>query len=141
MIHRFTLTVPARAIDANGHANNVEYIRWMQDAAISHADAAGGSAAARAAGASWVVRSHHVEYLQPVFEKEAVTVLTWVSDVRRIRSRRKYLIFKNTTLAAKAETEWVFVDAKTGKQRPIPAAVSTTFTPVPPESEPKGWVA
>src|SRR4051794_18334412 len=33
------------ALDANGHANNVEFLRWMQDAAVAHADAVGCTAA------------------------------------------------------------------------------------------------
>ena len=28
--------VPASAIDALGHANNVEYVRWVQDVAGAH---------------------------------------------------------------------------------------------------------
>ena len=30
------LVVPDTAIDANGHVNNVQYVQWMQDAAIAH---------------------------------------------------------------------------------------------------------
>jgi hypothetical protein len=40
-IHRFPVLIPGTAIDANGHANNVEYVHWMQRAAISHSDFAG----------------------------------------------------------------------------------------------------
>lgn len=139
-LHRFSFTVPDAAIDANGHANNVEYIRWMQEAAIAHADAAGCTAATREAGASWVVRSHHVEYLQPVFAGDAIVILTWVSTIQKIRSLRKYLFFRDTALVARAETLWVFVEARTGRPLSIPPAVSATFPLVPPEHEPAGWV-
>ena len=40
--------VPATAIDENGHANNVEYVRWMQDVARAHAEVCGGAAEVRA---------------------------------------------------------------------------------------------
>jgi acyl-CoA thioesterase FadM len=36
-IHCHEITISKAVIDANGHTNNVEYLRWMQDAAISHA--------------------------------------------------------------------------------------------------------
>ena len=66
-IHRFPVLIPDTAIDANGHASNVEYVHWMQQAAISHSDFAGCTNATKAAGASWVVRSLRVEYLLPSF--------------------------------------------------------------------------
>ena len=138
-IHEYTLVIPAEAIDANRHANNVEYVRWMQEAAISHADAAGGTTATRAAGASWVVRSHHVEYLRPVFADETVTLQTWVSTLRKTSSLRKYRFVRGSELIARGETMWVFVDASTGRPRAIPEGVLSVFVLVPPEKEPSGW--
>ncbi|HRJ71994.1 MAG TPA: thioesterase family protein [Terrimicrobiaceae bacterium] len=140
-IHRHPLTVPSGAIDANGHANNVEYMRWMQDAAISHADAAGCTAVTRAAGASWVVRSHHVEYLRPVFAGEDLVILTWISTLQRASSARKYLILRvsDHALAARGETHWVFVDAATGRPRAILPEIMAGFQIVPAAEEPHGW--
>lgn len=140
-LHRYALSVPETAIDANGHVNNVEYIRWMQEAAISHADTVGCSTATREAGASWVVRSHHVEYLHPLFTGDCLVILTWVSNFQKIRSLRKYLFFRDTTVLARAETLWVFIEARTGRPQSIPVAVSSTFQLIPPENEPAGWVA
>ena len=87
-LHR--LTVPASAIDANGHVNNTDYVRWMQDAAVAHSDAAGCTAATLAAGCTWVVRSHRIDYLRPAFAGDQLTVKTWVADFRRAFSRRRY---------------------------------------------------
>ncbi|MBU0575210.1 MAG: hypothetical protein KKF28_01770 [Proteobacteria bacterium] len=44
-IYREEFLVPRDAVDANGHVNNVVYLRWMQDVAIRHSDAAGVTAA------------------------------------------------------------------------------------------------
>lgn len=137
-VHKYTFVIPATAIDANRHVNNVEYVRWMQEAAISHADAAGCSAATRAAGASWVVRSHHVEYLRPLFAGETITVHTWVSTLRKSSSLRKYLFQRDEQLIARGETLWVFVDASSGRPLAIPSTVSSAFVLVPPEKEPSG---
>lgn len=137
-VHKYTLVIPATAIDANRHVNNVEYVRWMQEAAISHADSAGCSAATRAAGASWVVRSHHVEYLRPLFAGETITVHTWVSTLRKSSSLRKYLFQRDEQLIARGETLWVFVDASSGRPLAIPSTVSSAFVLVPPEKEPTG---
>ena len=34
-----TFTVPPEAIDVNGHVNNLEYLRWMQEVATRHSAA------------------------------------------------------------------------------------------------------
>jgi acyl-CoA thioester hydrolase len=117
-IHRFPIVVSTAAIDANHHANNIEYVRWMQEAAISHSDSAGCTAATKSAGASWVVRSHYVEYLLPAFAGERLVILTWVSTLRRASSLRKYLFLRENDRAvvARGETSWIFVDRHPGVQ-------------------------
>lgn len=134
--HEFVVTVGRESIDANGHANNVEFVRWMQDAAISHADARGLTAATREAGATWLVRSHHVEYLRPAFAGERLTVLTWVADFRRAFSTRRYRFVRvgDGALLARGETNWVFVDAASGRPRSIPPQLQQMF-----EIPPQGW--
>ena len=89
-VYRFEFTVPETAIDRNGHVNNVEYVQWMQDVAILHSDANGCTAATAEIGATWVVRSHRVEYLQPARAGDRVTAFTWVAGMRKVRSLRKY---------------------------------------------------
>ena len=136
MVHEYDLLVAPDAIDANGHANNVEFVRWMQEAAVHHADARGLTAATRAAGATWLVRSHHVEYLRPAFAGDALRVLTWVADFRRAFSMRRYRFTRpaDGAVLARGETNWVFVDVATGKPRSIPADLQGMF-----ELPPEGW--
>jgi acyl-CoA thioester hydrolase len=135
-IHRHEIVIPDAAIDANGHTNNVEYLRWMQAAATSHAGAAGCTAATTAAGAAWVVRS---QYLQPAFAGDRIIVLTWVSTFRKVNSLRKYLLLREAdrTVIARGETNWVFVDAQTGRPRSIPEEVCSLFELVPASLEPR----
>ena len=93
-IHRFRVIVRGTTIDANGHANNVEYVRWMQQAAISHSDLTGCTTATIASGGTWVVRTHHVHYLRPAFAGNELVLLTWVSTMRKASSLRKYLFLR-----------------------------------------------
>lgn len=137
MTFRLDIVVGPDAIDTNAHVNNIAYLRWMQDAAIAHAEATGGAAATRAAGASWVVRSHHVEYLRPAFAGERLAILTWVSTLRRSSSLRSYRVVRGDQTIARGETVWVFVDAVTGRPRPITAEVAAAFTLVRPDEEPR----
>jgi acyl-CoA thioester hydrolase len=136
-IYRYELTVTKEAEDQNGHVNNIEYLRWMQDAAVQHSGTSGCTEATNAIGATWVIRSHWIEYLKPAFAGEKVVVLTWVSDFRRVQSLRKYRIIRpaDRTLLAEGETDWVFVDAQNGKLRSIPKEIKATFELLPEDKE------
>ena len=137
-IYKFDIKVTADEMDGNGHVNNVVYIQWMQDAAVRHAQATGCTRESLAAGGTWVVRTHQIEYLNPVFAGNIVTVLTWVSNRLKVRSLRKYQFIRaeDGILAARAETDWVFVNAKTGRPQAIADEIKNTLPVVSKEMEP-----
>ena len=137
-IYRQRFTVSDTFVDVNGHVNNVVYIQWMQDIAKFHSDTSGCTHSTRTAGAIWVVRSHKIEYLRPAFAGDEIEALTWVVNLRRVRSLRRYKFIRSTdnTLLAKGETDWVFVDAETGRLRSIPDDVAEAFELQPQDQEP-----
>ncbi|MBN2118340.1 MAG: acyl-CoA thioesterase [Anaerolineales bacterium] len=124
-----SFTIPAEAIDENGHVNNVAYVQWMQDIAVEHYAAIGGIAA-QGNDAAWFIREHRIEYFLPAFAGEEIEIKTWVENVRRVRSLRKYEFVRKSDgkVLVKGETDWVFVDAKTGAPRAIPEEVSKVFS-------------
>ncbi len=124
-----TITVPQTAIDENGHVNNVAYVQWMQDIAVEHYSSIGGIAPTQHVGATWVARSHLIEYLLPAFAGEEIEIRTWIESVRRVRSLRKYEFIRKSDgkVLVKGETDWVFVDAQTGSPRAIPNEVIEIF--------------
>jgi acyl-CoA thioester hydrolase len=128
-VHTRSFTIPTDAIDENGHANNVAYVQWMQDIAVEHYASIGGIEA-QGKDATWFVRAHRVEYLLPAFAGEEIEVKTWVENVRRVRSLRKYEFVRKSDgrVLVKGETDWVFVDAKTGRPLPIPDVVAKVFS-------------
>ena len=127
-VYEHALTVAADEIDRQGHANNVEYLRWMQDAAVAHSVKRGFDTDRYAEfGGTWFVRSHHIDYLLPGAEGDRITVRTWVASLDRVRSRRAYRIQRGNDLLARAETEWVWVCLDKGRPRPVPAEVAAAF--------------
>ena len=123
-----TITIPDTAIDENGHVNNVTYVQWMQDVAIEHYSSIGGIEA-QGPDATWVVREHRIEYLLPAFEGEEIEIRTWVENIRRVRSLRKYEFVRKADekILVKGETDWVFMDVKTGSPRAVPEEVVNVF--------------
>jgi acyl-CoA thioester hydrolase len=128
-VYRKVISIPPSAIDENGHVNNVVYIQWMQDIAVEHYASIGGIEA-QGPDATWVVREHKVEYLLPAFSNEMIEIRTWVENIRRVRSLRKYEFVRKSDekVLVKGETDWVFVDVKTGAPKAVPETVSKVFS-------------
>ena len=128
-LYAYEFDVPSSAIDANGHVNNVEFVRWMQDAAIAHADARGCTAATREAGAMWVVRTHQIKYRRPAFTGERVRVVTWLANCRRSCSLRRYRFERvsDGEVLAEGETDWVFLEVASGRPKHVPPAIIALF--------------
>ena len=124
-----TITIPKTAIDENGHVNNVAYVQWMQDIAVEHYIFISGIEA-QGPDSTWVVREHRVEYFLPAFANEEIEIKTWVENIRRVRSLRKYEFVRKSDakILVKGETDWVFVDVKTGSPRAIPEEVTNIFS-------------
>jgi len=134
-IYRHEFTVPEAVIDANGHANNVAYVRWMIDVAIKHFHASGSADAMHETGSSWVVRSHHIEYQRPALPDDRIEASTWIVNFSRVRSLRRYKFVRKSdgVVLAKGETDWVFIDVTSGRPRSIPEEIKAAFTLVPDE--------
>jgi acyl-CoA thioester hydrolase len=123
-----TITIPKSAIDGNGHVNNVAYVQWMQDIAVEHYASIGGIAA-QGPDSTWVIRQHSIEYFLPAFEGEEIEIRTWVENLRKVRSLRKYEFVRKSDgkTLVKGETDWVFMNIKTGMPKSIPQEVEDVF--------------
>ena len=136
----YHLTVTEGEIDGQGHVNNLEYLKWMQDAAVAHSAEQGWTTQRyRNLGSGWVARTHRIEYLQPAFAGENIIVKTWISNFKKVTSLRKYKIIRSADAAvlATAETNWAFIGLERYIPRRIPQELCESFEVVGPESEPE----
>ena len=134
-VYIYKFTVPADSLDENGHVNNVRFVQWMQDAAVRHYESLGGISLSQAVGATWVVRSHNIEYLRPAFAGDCIQVRTWVVNIHRVRSLRRYRFIRvaDGKLLVKAETDWIFVNATSGAPMAVPEQILHIFPLLPEE--------
>jgi len=132
-VYTYRFTVPDDALEQLGHVNNVQYVTWMQEAAIRHYESIGGVPLAEALGATWVVRSHKIEYLVPAYAGDEIEVRTWVANLRRVRSLRRYSFMRtrDEVLLVRGETDWVFVDLESGRPCAVPNGVAQIFPILP----------
>lgn len=133
------LVVPQEAIDVNGHVNNVQYVQWMQEAAIIHSTRLGWPPERYLTmDRTWIIRSHAIEYHHSAHAGDAITILTWVAHFQKIRSLRKYTFYRpaDNTVLATAATLFIFCDLHSGRPVPIPQEVQAAYTVVAEEDEP-----
>jgi acyl-CoA thioester hydrolase len=132
MPHLFTKTfsIPGDAIDELGHVSNLKYVVWMQEIAVLHSAVQGWPVERYLQnGAVWVVRSHLVTYIRPAFEGETIVLQTWVAEIKQRSSLRKYRVLRtqDQSVLVEAETNWVYVDRKSGRPVRIPEDLRAAF--------------
>lgn len=123
-------TVDPAEIDGLGHVNNVCYVSWMQDAAVAHSSAQGWTPQRyHEAGFGWVARSHSIEYRSPAYVNERIVIRTWVSEMQRASSVRRFEILRESDriLLASARTNWAFVRVADHRITRIPAEIAEAF--------------
>ena len=123
-----SLVVASDSIDAVGHVNNREYLRWMEDIAVEHSAAQGWPMERYFAGGNaWVAATHYLEYLRPAFAGDTLDIHTWIATWDRRTSIRRYAVTRQRKLVARGETCWTFVELATGRACDLPAAVTQAF--------------
>jgi acyl-CoA thioester hydrolase len=121
------ITVRPSDIDALGHVNNVVYLRWMQEAAAAHWEAA---APAELRGlVSWVVVRHEIDYKAPAFDGERLVARTWVGEPAGATWERFIEIrhSQGDRLLVRGRSVYAALDRSTGRPRRVDAQLREPF--------------
>ena len=117
----FTLqfTPLASDIDANGHVNNVVYVRWIQDMATSHW--ASRQPAEEQARWAWIVLRHEIDYRRALMPGEIATGRTWVAETAEGPRFDRFVRIDGPdgAMCAQARTEWCMIDAASGRPKRV----------------------
>jgi len=130
MMFRHRVTVGEADLDELGHTNNIQYVRWLQDAAIAHSAHVGLTFERYVAlGGVFVVRRHEIDYLRSALRGDELEVRTHVASVMAAKSERKYEIVRlgDETVIVRAQTLWGFVDTSMGRPMRIPEEIYVAF--------------
>lgn len=123
-------------IDQLGHVNNVVYLRWVQDVAVAHWQAA--APAADQQRLRWVVTRHEIDYTRPARAGDEIVARTWVGAASRLAFDRhtELLRASDGKTLARARTVWCPIDATSGRPTDVSAEVRARFSaPEPPSDE------
>jgi acyl-CoA thioester hydrolase len=123
-----TIAVDPADIDQLGHVNNVVYLRWVQEIAIAHWQAA--ATAEQQAALVWVVIRHEIDYRHAARLGDTVIARTWVgpTEGRAFSRHTEILRAADRRLLARARTLWLPIDAKTGRPARVGDEVRERFS-------------
>jgi acyl-CoA thioester hydrolase len=129
-IHERTFTVRHYECNFFGRLYPSAYLQYMQESAYQASAAAGFDMVSyERSGRRWFVRETNIDYFLPVHYSQPVTVRTWVEDFHRVRSIRAYELTAGGQMAARAWSDWVFLDAETLRPVTVPPDMVRGFVP------------
>ena len=133
-VFELPITVQASDIDQLGHVNNVTYLRWVQDAAVAHWQAA--APAADQTRLIWVVVRHEIDYRRPAFLEDQIIARTWVGTAsgRRFERHTELLRASDRRLLVRARTVWCPLDRETGRMTGVSPEVHSRFSKTGPSA-------
>lgn len=109
--HVFQIAIDAADIDFMGHVNNASYLKWVQDAVVSHwqrfapADAV--------ASHAWVALKHEITYRKPTFLDDEVIATVLLEKVQGARAFYETIIKRGEDVLAEVKSSWCCLDATT----------------------------
>lgn len=120
----FAIRVAPGDIDELGHASNISYVRWVQEAAIAHSTASGyGLGYYLECGAIFVIVRHEIDYVRPAFVGDGLVARTWIESAQAAKCLRVTELLRGSEKLACARTTWGFVETKTGRPKRVPDAL------------------
>jgi acyl-CoA thioesterase FadM len=129
--HVWATTVRVTEVGARGVVSPSAVVDWLQTTAALHCHDAGWSIdRLRAEGFVWFVREFDLILDAPARHLDRVEVETWVSDLRRFRTHREYVVRTGEEVVARAQADWLFLGTTAqGKLRPRrpPEAMQDAF--------------
>lgn len=129
LTHSYTIRVQPEDIDQLNHVNNVTYVQWIQDAAVSHWNKVAPNDIKQKF--VWVIIRHEIDYKYPAKLNDELFVKTQVLNAQGVSSVRKVQIFRkeDMRLLVESETTWCMVDVDTQRPVRITPEVKNLFLP------------
>ena len=115
------------------HVANDVYVGWLDRAAELHADALGFTRRSMLEqNMMWFVARHEIDYRAEAMPGDALLIVTWVREIRRVKTWREYRIIRpaDGTVVNRAATLWVLVNLDTRRPMTIPTDMATRFAPI-----------
>lgn len=109
--HDFRVGIDPADIDFMGHVNNASYLKWVQEAVLSHWRKL--APAEAVATHLWVALRHEITYRKPTFLDDEVIATVLLEKVQGARAFYQTVIRRGEEVLAEVKSSWCCVDAHT----------------------------
>nr|WP_295372644.1 thioesterase family protein [uncultured Sphingosinicella sp.] len=127
--HSFRIGIDPADIDFMGHVNNAVYLKWVQDAVVSHWQKL--APAEAVAKHLWVALKHEITYRKPAFLDDEVIASVVLEKVQGARAFYETLIKRGEDVLAEVKSSWCCLDAETLRPSRIASDIAEHFFPKP----------
>lgn len=134
MTHVYTTRFRVRhyELDPNGHVHHDVYQQYLHQLSFeASADAGYGLKRYRELGTMWYIRKLIVEYGRPVTFDDEIEARSWVSDFRKFRSHREYVLthVPSGDVVLRGQADWVYLDVQTLWPKRLTPDILANFNP------------
>lgn len=112
-------------IDFMGHVNNASYLKWVQEAVVSHWQKL--APADAVATHLWVALKHEITYRKPTFLGDDVIATVLLEKVQGARAFYGTVIRRGEEVLAEVKSSWCCLDAETLKPARLAREVIDRF--------------
>jgi acyl-CoA thioester hydrolase len=123
--HSFRIGIDPADIDFMGHVNNAVYLKWVQDAVVSHWQKL--APAEAVAQHLWVALKHEITYRKPAFLDDEVFASVVLEKVHGARAFYQTLIKRGEEVLAEVKSSWCCLDAETLRPSRIAGDIAAHF--------------
>ncbi len=125
--HDFHVPIDPSDIDFMGHVNNASYLKWVQDAVLSHWQKIAPPDAV--AAHLWVALKHEITYRKPTFLNDDVIATVLLEKVQGARAFYQTVIKRGEDVLAEVTSSWCCIDAETLRPARLATSVIEKFFP------------
>lgn len=123
--HYFTVPIDPADIDFMGHVNNASYLKWVQDAVLSHWQKI--APADAVSDHLWVALKHEITYRKPTFLNDEVIATVLLEKVQGARAFYQTILKRGEDVLAEVKSSWCCLDAQTLRPARLAATVIEKF--------------
>ncbi len=123
--HQYTIAIDPADIDFMGHVNNASYLKWVQEAVISHWERL--APAEAIASHLWVALKHEITYRKPAFLADDVVATVLLEKVHGARAFYQTIIRRGEEVLAEVQSSWCCINADTHRPARLTDSIIERF--------------
>jgi acyl-CoA thioester hydrolase len=135
--YNYKVTVRSYECDAHRRVRPGVLLQFMQEAAIQ-ASASVGYSPTRydEIGLLWLAYETDLRILRPITREDSLVINTWVADMRRVRSLRRYEMYCDGAIVGEASTDWVLLNLQNLHPTTVPDDMLAAYAQGEPPTDP-----